>query len=159
MFVFLLVRREVVVITGTGWVKTWLRVCGRLANFFHIPMCCLPYFDTVDLCYCLLQGHPEKTLDIFFGASFNSKSKDVAQIDIFFSRLNIFVTTSIIGEQSGANSTENSTVKVNNTYLMNKKLKYTMNTCRSSMSQGQIGKQTVNLLKRQFWEETGQVSH
>lgn len=33
---------------------------------------------------------------------------------------------------------------------MNKKLKYAMNTCRSSMSQGQRGKQTVNLLKRQF---------
>lgn len=52
-----------------------------------------------------------------------------------FSRLNIPVTTRIIGEQMDAANTENSTVKVNITDLMNKKLTYTMNICRYSLAQ------------------------
>lgn len=49
-----------------------------------------------------------------------------------------------------AANTENSTVKVNITDLMNKKLTYTMNICRYSLAQWQSEKQTMNLLKRQF---------
>lgn len=68
----------------------------------------------------------------------------------FFSKVKCTLTKTI-GGQLDATSTENSRAKVNITDLMNKKLKYTMNTCRSSLIQWQRKKTTtMNLLKRQF---------